>query len=193
VSSPAYNLSLYCTIPDSSPPLPAPTMSKFTSSPADAVSINTIRTLAADVVGKANSGHPGAPMGLAPATQVLFTRFFNANPKSSKWFNRDRFVLSNGHACALQYIALHLAGYKLSLDDLKAFRQLDSLTPGHPEAGHTDGIEVTTGPLGQGISNAVGLAIAQAHLGAVYNRDGFDLVNNYTYGWHTANKRMTFH
>jgi transketolase len=156
-------------------------MSNFVPSPTDATSIATIRTLAADVVAKANSGHPGAPMGLAPVTQVLFTRFFNANPKSSKWFNRDRFVLSNGHACALQYIVLHLAGYKLSLDDLKAFRQVDSLTPGHPETGHTDGIEVTTGPLGQGISNAVGLAIAQAHLGAVYNRDGFDLINNYTY------------
>ncbi|KAI0312738.1 transketolase [Amylostereum chailletii] len=156
-------------------------MPSFTPNPADTASIATIRTLAADVVGKANSGHPGAPMGMAPVAHVLFTRFFNANPKSSKWFNRDRFVLSNGHACALQYILLHLMGYKLSLDDLKAFRQLDSLTPGHPEAGHTDGIELTTGPLGQGVSNAVGLAIAQAHLGAVYNRDGFELVNNYTY------------
>ncbi|KAI9455585.1 transketolase [Lactarius psammicola] len=156
-------------------------MSKFVPSPADATSIATIRTLAADVVGKANSGHPGAPMGMAPVTQVLFTRFFNANPKSSKWFNRDRFVLSNG--CALLYIILHLSGYKLSLDDLKAFRQIDSLTPGHPEARHTDGVEVTTGPLGQGISNAVGLAIAQAHLGAIYNKDGFDLLNNYTYAF----------
>ncbi|ETW85539.1 hypothetical protein HETIRDRAFT_379532 [Heterobasidion irregulare TC 32-1] len=158
-------------------------MSKFTPQSSDATSIATIRTLAADVVGKANSGHPGAPMGMAPVTHVLFTRFFNANPKSSKWFNRDRFVLSNGHACALQYITLHLLGYKLSMDDLKAFRQIDSLTPGHPEANHTDGIEVTTGPLGQGIANAVGLAMAQAHLGAVYNRDGFDLVDNYTYAF----------
>ncbi|KAK0459507.1 transketolase [Desarmillaria tabescens] len=141
--------------------------------------IATIRTLAADVVGKANSGHPGAPMGMAPVAHVLFSRFFNANPKDSKWFNRDRFVLSNG--CALQYILLHLMGYKLSMDDLKAFRQLDSLTPGHPEAGHTDGIEVTTGPLGQGFGNGVGLAIAQAHLAATYNKDGFDLINNYTY------------
>ncbi|KAI0253965.1 transketolase, partial [Lactifluus subvellereus] len=157
-------------------------MSKFAPLPTDATSIATIRTLAADVVGKANSGHPGAPMGMAPVTHVLFTRFFNANPRSSKWFNRDRFVLSNG-SCALQYIALHLLGYKLSLDDLKAFRQIDSLTPGHPEAHHTDGIEVTTGPLGQGISNAVGLAIAQAHLGAIYNREGFDLINNYTYAF----------
>ncbi|GJJ12441.1 hypothetical protein Clacol_006683 [Clathrus columnatus] len=156
----------------------------------DDISINTIRVLAADVVNKANSGHPGkssfelrlgAPMGLAPVAHILFTRFFNANPKHSEWFNRDRFVLSNGHGCALQYILLHLLGYKLSLDDLKQFRQLDSLTPGHPEHGHTDGIEVTTGPLGQGFSNAVGLAIAQAHLGAVYNKPGFDLITNHTY------------
>ncbi|KAK0450648.1 transketolase [Armillaria borealis] len=153
----------------------------FVPSQFDDVSIATIRTLAADVVGKANSGHPGAPMGMAPVAHVLFSRFFNANPKDSKWFNRDRFVLSNGHACALQYILLHLMGYKLSMDDLKAFRQLDSLTPGHPEAGHTDGIEVTTGPLGQGFGNGVGLAIAQAHLAATYNKDGFDLINNYTY------------
>ncbi|PBK77922.1 transketolase [Armillaria solidipes] len=151
----------------------------FVPSQFDDVSIATIRTLAADVVGKANSGHPGAPMGMAPVAHVLFSRFFNANPKDSKWFNRDRFVLSNG--CALQYILLHLMGYKLSMDDLKAFRQLDSLTPGHPEAGHTDGIEVTTGPLGQGFGNGVGLAIAQAHLAATYNKDGFDLINNYTY------------
>ncbi|KAN0075212.1 Transketolase, thiamine diphosphate binding domain containing protein [Tylopilus felleus] len=150
-------------------------------SPTDATCIATIRTLAADVVAKANSGHPGAPMGMAPAAHVLFTRFFNANPSDSKWFNRDRFVLSNGHACALQYILLHLLGYKLSVDDLKAFRQIDSLTPGHPEANHTDGIEVTTGPLGQGFANGVGLAMAQAHLGTIFNRDNFDLVNNYTY------------
>ncbi|KJA27448.1 hypothetical protein HYPSUDRAFT_83775 [Hypholoma sublateritium FD-334 SS-4] len=156
-------------------------MSSFVTHPADNTAIATIRTLAADVVGKANSGHPGAPMGMAPVAHVLFSRFVNANPKNSKWFNRDRFVLSNGHACALQYILLHLLGYKLSLDDLKAFRQLDSKTPGHPEAGHTDGIEVTTGPLGQGFANGVGLAIAQAHLGAVYNKDGFNLINNYTY------------
>ncbi|KAJ6623427.1 transketolase [Mycena sp. CBHHK59/15] len=153
----------------------------FAPHSSDAAAIATIRTLTADVVAKSNSGHPGAPMGMAPAAHVLFSRFVNANPKNSKWFNRDRFVLSNGHACVLQYILLHLLGYKLSMDDLKAFRQLDSLTPGHPEAGHTDGIEVTTGPLGQGFANGVGLAIAQAHLGAVYNKDGFDLINNYTY------------
>ncbi|KAJ6547356.1 transketolase [Mycena capillaripes] len=153
----------------------------FTAQSSDAAAIATIRTLAADVVAKSNSGHPGAPMGMAPAAHILFSRFLNANPKNSKWFNRDRFVLSNGHACVLQYTVLHLLGYKLSMDDLKAFRQLDSLTPGHPEAGHTDGIEVTTGPLGQGFANGVGLAIAQAHLGAVYNKDGFDLINNFTY------------
>ncbi|TFY83445.1 hypothetical protein EWM64_g570 [Hericium alpestre] len=158
-------------------------MSKFTAQASDATGIATIRTLAADIVGKANSGHPGAPMGMAPVAHVLFTRFINANPKNSKWFNRDRFVLSNGHACALLYILLHLTGYKLSLDDLKAFRQIDSLTPGHPEARHTDGIEVTTGPLGQGISNAVGLAIAQTHLAAEFNRDGFELIDNYTYAF----------
>ncbi|KAJ7172684.1 transketolase [Mycena filopes] len=153
----------------------------FTPQSFDTTAIATIRTLAADVVAKSNSGHPGAPMGMAPVAHVLFSRFVNANPKNSKWFNRDRFVLSNGHACVLQYILLHLLGYKLSMDDLKAFRQLDSLTPGHPEAGHTDGIEVTTGPLGQGFANGVGLAIAQAHLGAVYNKDDFDLINNFTY------------
>ncbi|KAG6853199.1 hypothetical protein C0991_006148, partial [Blastosporella zonata] len=156
-------------------------MSSFTPHQADDLSIATIRTLAVDLVGKANSGHPGAPMGMAPVAHVLFSRFVNANPNNSKWFNRDRFVLSNGHACALQYVLLHLLGYKLSLDDLKAFRQLDSKTPGHPEAGHTDGIEVTTGPLGQGFANGVGLAIAQAHLAAVYNRENFNLINNFTH------------
>ncbi|KIK59663.1 hypothetical protein GYMLUDRAFT_169275 [Collybiopsis luxurians FD-317 M1] len=156
-------------------------MSSFIPAQSDDVSIATIRALAADVVTKANSGHPGAPLGMAPVAWVLFSRFMNLNPKNSKWFNRDRFVLSNGHACALQYVLLHLLGYKLSMDDLKAFRQLDSLTPGHPEAGHTDGVEVTTGPLGQGFGNGVGLAVAQAHLAAVFNRPGFDLINNYTY------------
>ncbi|WVW78621.1 transketolase [Kwoniella bestiolae CBS 10118] len=154
-------------------------MSGFTQN--DQVAINTIRALAADVVGKANSGHPGAPMGMAPVAHVLFSRFMNFNSKNPKWINRDRFVLSNGHACALQYILLHLAGYKVSMDDLKSFRQIDSITPGHPELGVTDGIEVTTGPLGQGISNAVGLAIAQAHMGAVFNKDNFSLIDNYTY------------
>lgn len=132
--------------------------------------IQTIRLLSADMVERAKSGHPGAPMGLAPLAYVLFTRHLRANPSNSQWWARDRFVLSNGHACALQYSMLHLLGYKLSLDDLKAFRQLDSKTPGHPEAHMTDGVEVTTGPLGQGVANAVGLAIAQAHLAATYHR-----------------------
>ncbi|KIY51110.1 transketolase [Fistulina hepatica ATCC 64428] len=156
-------------------------MTPFAPNPADDLAIATIRTLAADVIAKANSGHPGAPLGMAPVGHILFSRFINANPKNSKWYGRDRFVLSNG--CVLQYIMLHLMGYKLTMDDLKSFRQIDSLTPGHPEAGHTDGIEVTTGPLGQGISNAVGMAIAQAHMAAVYNRPGFDLINNYTYAF----------
>ncbi|GAA6062017.1 hypothetical protein JCM10212_006092 [Sporobolomyces blumeae] len=153
----------------------------FTPNDADVKCINTIRTLALDTVNKANSGHPGAPMGMAPIAHVLFSRYLNANPSDSKWINRDRFVLSNGHGCALQYVLLHLLGYKVSIDDLKQFRQLDSITPGHPELGVTDGIEVTTGPLGQGFANAVGLAIAQAHLGATFNKDNFDLFTNYTY------------
>ncbi|KAI8368982.1 transketolase [Blakeslea trispora] len=144
-------------------------------------SINTIRALAADVVAKAASGHPGAPMGLAPMAHVLFTKYLHANPKNPYFINRDRFVLSNGHACALQYILLHLLGYNVSMDDLKEFRQLNSKTPGHPERIDTEGVEVTTGPLGQGISNAVGLAAAEAHLAATYNRPGFEIFNNYTY------------
>ncbi|KAL1918448.1 uncharacterized protein VTP21DRAFT_3108 [Calcarisporiella thermophila] len=147
----------------------------------DNVCINTIRVLAGDITRKSNSGHPGAPMGCAPMTHVLFSKHINANPSNPKWFNRDRFVLSNGHACALQYTMLHLLGYQVSMEDLKQFRQLDSITPGHPENYMTPGIEVTTGPLGQGIANAVGLAMAQAHLAALFNRDGFELVNNYTY------------
>ncbi|KAJ1544956.1 Transketolase [Nowakowskiella sp. JEL0078] len=148
----------------------------------DTLAINTIRTLAPDVVQKANSGHPGAPMGCAPMAHVLYSRFIKANPLNPNWINRDRFVLSNGHACALLYIMLHLTGHNVTMDDLKQFRQLHSKTPGHPEANHgITGIEVSTGPLGQGISNAVGLAMGSAHLGAVFNKPGFELVNNYTY------------
>jgi len=147
----------------------------------DQLAINTIRTLAVDATFKANSGHPGAPMGMAPVAHVLFNRFMTFNPKNPKWLNRDRFVLSNGHGCMLQYAMLHLFGYALSIDDLKNFRQVDSITPGHPESHDTPGIEVTTGPLGQGFTNAVGLAIAQAHTAAVFNKPGFELVNNYTY------------
>ncbi|KAJ1643329.1 Transketolase [Coemansia erecta] len=153
----------------------------MTNSNIDSLSINTIRVVAADMVQAANSGHPGAPMGCAPMAHVLFTRFINANPKNSQWMNRDRFVLSNGHGCALQYVLLHLLGYKLTLDDLKNFRQLDSKTPGHPECTHTDGIEVTTGPLGQGISNAVGMAVAERHLAATFNRPGFPVIDNVVY------------
>ncbi|EGP92418.1 unnamed protein product [Zymoseptoria tritici ST99CH_1A5] len=147
----------------------------------DELAINTIRTLAIDATFKANSGHPGAPMGCAPLAHVLFNKFMTFNPKNPSWLNRDRFVLSNGHGCMLQYALLHLFGYGVSMDDLKAFRQLDSITPGHPEAHDTPGIEVTTGPLGQGFANAVGLAIAQAHTAGVFNKPGFELVNNHTY------------
>ncbi|PNS16576.1 hypothetical protein CAC42_76 [Sphaceloma murrayae] len=143
--------------------------------------INTIRVLAVDATFAANSGHPGAPMGMAPISHVLFNKFMKFNPKNPGWINRDRFVLSNGHGCMLQYALLHLFGYALTIEDLKNFRQVDSITPGHPECHDTPGIEVTTGPLGQGFSNAVGLAIAQAHTAAVYNKPGFDLINNYTY------------
>ncbi|KAK6092190.1 Transketolase [Batrachochytrium dendrobatidis] len=149
----------------------------------DILAINTIRTLAADVVQKANSGHPGAPMGCAPMAHVLFSNFICQDPQHPDWISRDRFVLSNGHGCVLQYIMLHMLGYNLSMDDLKSFRQLNSRTPGHPEANHgVHGIEVSTGPLGQGISNAVGLAMAEAHMAATFNRPGFQVISNYTYG-----------
>ncbi|KAF9992873.1 Transketolase [Entomortierella chlamydospora] len=147
----------------------------------DTHAINTIRVLAADTVFKSNSGHPGAPMGCAPMAHLIFSRYMNYNPKNPKWANRDRFVLSNGHACALQYILLHLMGYNVTMDDLKSFRQLHSKTPGHPEAHMTEGIEVTTGPLGQGFANAVGLAIGEAHMAATFNKPGFELFNNYTF------------
>ena len=141
--------------------------------------VRTIRCLSADMVQAANSGHPGAPMGCAAIAHTLFGHVMNFNPENPNWWARDRFVLSNGHACALLYSMLHLTGYKdMSLDQLKAFRQIGSITPGHPEAGMTPGVELTTGPLGQGISSAVGLAIAQEMLAAQYSRDLFD---NYTY------------
>ena len=137
--------------------------------------IDTVRILAADAVQKANSGHPGAPMALAPVAHVLWTQHMRYNPRDPQWPNRDRFVLSNGHACMLQYSYLYLTGYDLTLDDIKQFRQLHSKTPGHPEYGLTPGIEVTTGPLGQGFANGIGLAIAQRHLAARFNRPGFEL------------------
>lgn len=144
----------------------------------DVKSVNTIRVLSAEMVQAANSGHPGAPMGCAPLAHVLFSRHLRCNPSNPNWINRDRFVLSNGHACALQYSLLHLLGYDVTLSDLKNFRQLDSKTPGHPECHMTPGIEVTTGPLGQGFANAVGLAVAEAHLEARFGSSVFD---NYTY------------
>jgi len=147
----------------------------------DQLAINTIRVLAVDATSKANSGHPGAPMGLAPASHVLWNKFMKFNPKNPHWINRDRFVLSNGHACMLQYALLHLFGYNLSIQDIKDFRQVDSKTPGHPEVSDTEGIEVTTGPLGQGFANAVGLAIAQKQAAAYFNRDGFPILDSSTY------------
>jgi transketolase len=144
--------------------------------------VNSIRFLAIDAVEKAKSGHPGLPMGAAPMSFVLWDRFLRFNPKNPKWFNRDRFVLSAGHGCMLQYALLYLTGYdSVSLDDIKQFRQWGSQTPGHPENHVTKGIEVTTGPLGQGIANAVGLAMAEAHLAATYNKPDCKLVDHYTY------------
>ena len=142
--------------------------------------INAIRFLSVDAVQKANSGHPGMPLGAAATAYTLWTKHLRFNPQDPAWFNRDRFVLSAGHASMLLYSLLYLTGYDLTLDDLKSFRQFGSKTPGHPEAHHTPGVEVTTGPLGQGFSNAVGFAIAEAHVAAVYNR-GSDLVDHYTY------------
>lgn len=145
------------------------------------LSANTIRALAMDGVQKANSGHPGMPMGMADIAYVLWMRFLKHNPGDPKWPDRDRFVLSNGHGSMLLYSMLHLTGYDLSMDDLKEFRQWNSRTPGHPEYGHTPGVETTTGPLGQGISNAVGMALAERYLATRFNRAGFEVVNHYTY------------
>lgn len=147
----------------------------------DNLAVTTIRTLSIDAIEKANSGHPGLPMGAAPMAYTLWTRFMNHNPKNPKWFNRDRFVLSAGHGSMLLYSLLHLSGYDLSMDELKKFRQWGSKTPGHPEYGHTPGVEATTGPLGQGIAMAVGMAMAERHVAGVYNKDNFDLINHYTY------------
>jgi transketolase len=143
--------------------------------------INTIRCLAMDAVQKANSGHPGTPMALASAAYSLWVEHLRFNPANPDWFNRDRFILSCGHASMLQYAVLHLTGYAISLDDIKNFRQWESITPGHPEHGLTPGIETTTGPLGQGIMTAVGMAIAEAHLAAVFNKSDFKIVDHHTY------------
>ena len=142
---------------------------------------NAIRALAMDAVQKAKSGHPGMPMGMADIAVALWTRHLRHNPANPKWIGRDRFILSNGHGSMLQYALLHLTGYDLTIDDLKAFRQWHSKTPGHPEVDVTPGVETTTGPLGQGIGNAVGMALAEKMLAAEFNRPGFDVINNYTY------------
>jgi transketolase len=145
-------------------------------------SINTIRFLSVDAVQKAKSGHPGLPLGAAPMAYVLWTRFLRHNPTNPSWFNRDRFVLSAGHGSMLLYSLLHLTGYDLPLEQIKQFRQWGSHTPGHPERGVTPGVETTTGPLGQGFGNGVGMAIAEAYLAARYNRPGFDVIHHFTYG-----------
>jgi transketolase len=148
----------------------------------DQLSINTIRFLSVDAVEKAKSGHPGLPLDAAPMAYVLWTRFLQHNPTNPHWFNRDRFVLSAGHGSMLLYSLLHLTGYDLPLEQIKRFRQWGSVTPGHPERGVTPGVEVTTGPLGQGFGNGVGLAIAEAYLAARYNRPGFEIIHHFTYG-----------
>ncbi|HLU92879.1 MAG TPA: transketolase [Membranihabitans sp.] len=145
------------------------------------LAINTIRTLSMDGVQKANSGHPGTPMALAPAAYVLYKNVMNHNPRNPDWVNRDRFVLSCGHASMLQYSVLHLTGYDLPLEEIKNFRQWGSKTAGHPEYGHTPGVETTTGPLGQGFGNAVGMAMAEKHLSALFNTDKHEIIDHYTY------------
>lgn len=147
----------------------------------DVDAVNALRVLAADEVQKANSGHPGLPLGAAPAAYTVWAYEMKHNPKNYRWENRDRFILSGGHGSALLYALLHLFGYGLTKNDLENFRQLDSLTPGHPEYGHTVGVEATTGPLGAGMGMAVGMAIAEAHLSAVFNRPGYDVVDHYTF------------
>src|SRR4051794_12912383 len=147
----------------------------------DQLSINTIRTLSMDAVQKANSGHPGTPMALAPVAYLLYTRIMRHSPSNPEWPDRDRFVLSAGHASMLLYSSLFLCGYGLTLDDLKNFRQLGSPTAGHPEYGHAAGIETTTGPLGQGIATSVGMALAERMLAARFNRDGHEVVDHHTY------------
>ncbi|HMG00722.1 MAG TPA: transketolase, partial [Gemmatimonadaceae bacterium] len=152
-------------------PRSAPSSASPPAQSLEDLCINAIRVLAMDAVQKADSGHPGTPMALAPLAYVLWTRHLRYNPDDPNWLNRDRFVLSAGHASMLLYSVLYLTGYDLSLDDIKQFRQWESKTPGHPELGHTPGVETTTGPLGQGIGNSVGMAVAEAHMGAVFNRE----------------------
>ena len=142
---------------------------------------NAIRALSMDAVQRANSGHPGAPMGMADIAEVLWNDFLKHNPNNPNWDNRDRFIMSNGHGSMLVYALLHLTGYELSIEEIKNFRQLHSKTPGHPEYGYAPGIETTTGPLGQGLANAVGMALAESILAAKFNKEGFDIVNHHTY------------
>ena len=156
-------------------------MTTSTSSALDELCVNTIRTLSMDAVEKAKSGHPGAPMALAPLAYVLYTRLMKHSPEQPDWFDRDRFVLSAGHASMLLYSTLYLSGYGLTLEDLERFRQLNSPTAGHPEYGHAHGIEATTGPLGQGLSMSVGLALAEAMLAARFNRPGHEIIDHGTY------------
>lgn len=148
---------------------------------AELLTINTIRLLSAEAVQKANSGHPGLPMGAAPMAYTLWAKNMKHNPSDPGWDDRDRFILSAGHGSMLIYSLLHVFGYGLSIEDLKNFRQIDSLTPGHPEYRHTKGVEITTGPLGQGIANGVGMAMAEAYLAKKFNRPGYPVVDHYTY------------
>jgi transketolase len=147
----------------------------------DSLAINTVRILSAEAIERAKSGHPGLPMGCAPMAYTLWSKQLKHNPANSKWADRDRFVLSAGHGSMLMYSLLHIFGYEVSMEDVKNFRQFESKTPGHPEYGHTDGVETTTGPLGQGICNAVGMAIAESYLAEKFNRPGFNVVDHYTY------------
>ncbi|RLK62510.1 transketolase [Atopobacter sp. AH10] len=147
----------------------------------DYLAVNTVRALSMDMIQKANSGHPGLPLGAAPMAYTLWSKYLSVAPKHPEWVNRDRFVLSAGHGSALLYSLLHLSGFNLSIDDLKNFRQYQSLTPGHPEVHHTEGVEATTGPLGQGLANAVGMAMAEAHIGQLYNRKDFPIMDHFTY------------
>src|SRR5262245_48361728 len=153
----------------------------MTKDELDKLCINTLRFLAVDAVEQAHSGHPGLPLGAAPMAYTLWSRFLRHDPSDPHWIDRDRFVLSAGHGSALLYALLHLFGYDLPIEELRRFRQWGSRTPGHPESHLTPGVEASTGPLGQGISNAVGMAIGEAHLGARYNRPGHDIFNHHTY------------
>ncbi len=153
----------------------------MTTEELDKLCINTVRFLAVDAVEQANSGHPGLPLGAAPMAYVLWSRFLRHDPRDSRWWDRDRFVLSAGHGSALLYALLHLFGYEMPLDELRRFRQWGSRTPGHPESHLTPGVEASTGPLGQGLGNAVGMAIGEAHLAARYNRPGHDIFSHRTF------------